>query len=61
MWNGNNGQYMQSFYGHEKALTAGQFSPNGKFIVSVSEDASLRVWNPKTAENIHKISGANNN
>lgn len=23
MWNANNGQYMQSFYGHELPLTAG--------------------------------------
>jgi len=26
-------------------------------VISVSEDASLRVWNPKNGEAFHKISG----
>lgn len=29
----------------------------GKTICSGSDDATLRIWNPKTAENIHVVRG----
>lgn len=57
MWNGNNGQYMNIFQGHSAPVTGGKFTPEGHYIVSISEDKSLRVWNPKSGENIHKIAG----
>lgn len=31
--------------------------PLGKTICTGSDDASLRVWNPKTGENIHVVKG----
>lgn len=57
MWNGNNGQYMNIFQGHSAPVTGGKFTPEGHYIISISEDKSLRVWNPKSGENIHKIAG----
>jgi WD40 repeat protein len=48
---------MNVFSGHSSSVSAGQFTPDGKKIVSGSEDTSLIVWDPKTANSIFKISG----
>lgn len=52
MWNAANGAVMQVFSGHCGIVSAGCFTPDGKSVVSVGgeDDASLRVWNPKTGE-----------
>jgi WD40 repeat protein len=48
---------MNVFAGHSSSVTTGQFTPDGKKIVSGSEDTSLIVWDPKTATSILKITG----
>lgn len=52
MWNAASGVCMQVFSGHSSPITAGGFTPDGKWVVSVSAegDSSLRVWNPRTGE-----------
>lgn len=57
LWNGSNGTYFNSFQGHLGPVTCGGWSPDGKQIISASEDASLRVWNPKTAECVFNVKG----
>ncbi len=47
MWNAPTGLCMQVLTGHSGAVTAGGFTADGKRIVSVGEDATLRVWDPK--------------
>jgi ribosome assembly protein SQT1 len=44
---------LQVFVGHEQAVTAGAFSPDGKWALSASADGSLRIWAPKTGLNKH--------
>mmetsp|Transcript_27785 Transcript_27785/g.31543 ORF Transcript_27785/g.31543 Transcript_27785/m.31543 type:complete len:502 (+) Transcript_27785:45-1550(+) len=44
---------LQVFVGHEQAVTAGCFSPDGKWALSASSDGSLRIWAPKTGLNKH--------
>ena len=44
---------MQVFVGHEQAVTAGCFSPDGKWALSASSDGTLRIWAPKTGLNKH--------
>lgn len=41
---------VQVFSGHSGSVNCGKFSPDGKTVVTGSQDGSLRVWNPKTAE-----------
>lgn len=43
---------VQVFSGHSGTVTAGCFTPDGKSVVTVGgeDDASLRVWNPKSGE-----------
>ncbi|GBC02923.1 hypothetical protein RclHR1_00490009 [Rhizophagus clarus] len=54
---GANDSTIWMWQGHSSSVTAGQFTPDGKKIVSGSEDTSLIVWDPKTANSIFKISG----
>ncbi len=44
MWNCNNGQMMNSFYGHSGAVNSAKFTPDGKYIVSISDDESMKIW-----------------
>ncbi|CAG8597748.1 17255_t:CDS:10, partial [Funneliformis caledonium] len=57
MWQIPSGNCMNVFAGHSSIVTTGQFTPDGKKIVSGSEDTSLIVWDPKTAISTLKISG----
>jgi angio-associated migratory cell protein len=44
---------LQVFVGHEQGVTAGAFSPDGKWALSASADGTLRVWAPKTGQSRH--------
>jgi WD40 repeat protein len=46
--------------GHGANITALAFSPNGKFLVSASEDATLKLWNPETGAEIRTLRGHSN-
>ena len=39
---------LQVFVGHEAAVTAGNFSPDGRWALSASSDGTVRVWAPRT-------------
>lgn len=39
---------LQVFVGHDQAVTAGAFSPDGKWALSASADGTVRIWAPKT-------------
>ena len=41
---------MQVFAGHAGPVTCGGFTPDGKAVVTASEDSSLRLWNPRSGE-----------
>ncbi|CAG8549688.1 18588_t:CDS:10 [Gigaspora margarita] len=56
MWQIPSGNCMNVFSGHAGPVTAGQFTPDGKKIVTGSEDSSLMLWDPKTASTTLKIS-----
>ncbi|KAI3872545.1 hypothetical protein MKX03_012244 [Papaver bracteatum] len=43
--------------GHASSVICGDFSPDVKTIYTGSDDASLRVWNSKTRENVHVKNG----
>ena len=40
------GDLANMFTGHEQAVNFGGFSPDGKLIVTCSDDKTLRVWKP---------------
>lgn len=57
MWNAEKGQNMNVFAGHSGQVNAVEFTNDGKKIVSVSDDASLRIWDPRTAKSLSVIQG----
>ncbi|KAG0028349.1 hypothetical protein BGZ82_008472, partial [Podila clonocystis] len=55
MWAVPSGAFMNVFNGHSGPVTSGMFTPDGKKIVTVSEDCSLIVWDPKSAAATFRI------
>ncbi|KAG2179322.1 hypothetical protein INT44_006167 [Umbelopsis vinacea] len=58
MWAMPSGKFMNIFNGHAAPVTAGQFTADGKHIVTVAEDATFIVWDPKSAVANVKLTGA---
>ncbi|CAL5209313.1 unnamed protein product [Lathyrus oleraceus] len=57
MWNTDNFAFLMSFNGHASSVTCGDFTPDGRIICTGSDDATLRIWNPKSGESIHVVRG----
>ncbi|KAI4376375.1 hypothetical protein MLD38_014144 [Melastoma candidum] len=53
MWNADQSASMNTFLGHSVSVTCGDFTPDGETVCTGSDDATLRIWNPKSGENIH--------
>lgn len=54
LWDISNGAEILKFNGHTSRVNSVCFSPNGKMIVTASDDKSARVWDAKTAKNLMK-------
>lgn len=50
---------VQVFTGHSGPLTCGQFTPDGRAVVTGGGegDCTLRVWDPKSGACVHTIQG----
>ncbi|KAK0563830.1 60S ribosomal subunit assembly or modification protein [Tilletia horrida] len=55
MWQLPAGNVMQVFSGHTSACTCGQWTPDGKRLLTASEDASLLLWDPRVATPVSKL------
>ncbi|BGP57761.1 hypothetical protein JCM8202_002413 [Rhodotorula sphaerocarpa] len=58
VWNLPSGTTMHVLSGHVTPVTCGRFTPDGKKIVTASEDSTLILWDPRTGEAIHKLTSA---
>ena len=60
MWAAATGDFMQVFTGHSGPVTCGNFSFDGKLVVTGGgeNDASLRVWDPRSGECKVVVSGS---
>ena len=47
MFDGNKGEYLNTFTGHHGGIRAGGFTMDGKNIYSAGMDSTLRIWQPK--------------
>ncbi|MGH3925484.1 MAG: WD40 repeat domain-containing protein, partial [Pseudonocardiaceae bacterium] len=43
--------------GHGDAVTSGDFSPNGRLVLTVSNDRTVRVWDATTGQQLHNLEG----
>ncbi|DBA96558.1 TPA: hypothetical protein ACH3X1_015429 [Trebouxia sp. C0004] len=59
MWHAQSGDMMQVFYGHTGAVRCGQFTPDGKAVVTGGGegDATLKVWDPKSGSCTGTVQG----
>ncbi|KAJ8331878.1 60S ribosomal subunit assembly or modification protein [Batrachochytrium dendrobatidis] len=57
MWRIPSGKCMSVMYGHSGSVTCGQFTPDGKSIVTGSADGTIIVWDPKTSTSLCRFTG----
>lgn len=50
------GKTMQVFAGHDSPVHAGEFTPDGKRIVTADETGNLILWDPREATPVWKLS-----
>ncbi len=44
LYNVNKGKLLDTFYGHSDEINGCSFTPNGKKMVSIGNDAKLCIW-----------------
>ncbi len=50
LWNATTGRLLHTLRGHRSLVTDAEFSPNGRELVTVSDDHRGRVWNTRTGK-----------
>ncbi len=46
-----------SFFGHTDSVSCGSFTPDGKALISGSEDCTTKVWDLKNQSLLHTFKG----
>jgi eukaryotic-like serine/threonine-protein kinase len=49
------GKQLAAFRGHIGAVTSALFSPDGRFVVTASDDQTARVWDAATGKEVHLL------
>eukprot|EP01103_Thecamoeba_quadrilineata_P002298 TRINITY_DN12276_c0_g1_i1.p1 TRINITY_DN12276_c0_g1~~TRINITY_DN12276_c0_g1_i1.p1 ORF type:complete len:403 (-),score=77.09 TRINITY_DN12276_c0_g1_i1:125-1333(-) len=53
----SSGEYLQVFSGHSATVSCGEFSLDGKSLLTGSDDGTARVWDPKSGSTRFTFSG----
>ncbi|KAI0342859.1 ribosome biogenesis protein Sqt1 [Trametopsis cervina] len=56
LWQLPSGNTMQVFAGHTSAVQCGEFTPDGKRIVTADADGNLIYWDPRSSTPVFKLS-----
>lgn len=56
LWDFVVGTLLSRVYAHEAPVTAVAWTANGRLLVSIGEDALMRIWNPRTVDNLGELS-----
>lgn len=57
LWDLKTGRQLASLVGHEARVWSLQFLPVGQFLISGSEDGSIRIWNWQTGQEVARRNG----
>jgi WD40 repeat protein len=55
VWNAHSGVKIASLLGHTGPITDAAFSPNGRLVVTASDDGTARVWDAGTGELLDSV------
>jgi ribosome assembly protein SQT1 len=55
LWQLPSGNTMQVFAGHKGSVNCGQFTPDGKRIISADQEGFLILWDPRSSTPVFKI------
>jgi WD40 repeat protein/tRNA A-37 threonylcarbamoyl transferase component Bud32 len=55
LWDTSTGKPLRVLKGHARACMAVAWSPRGDYLVSTSEDQTVRLWDPETGKTIQKL------
>lgn len=55
LWNLPSGDTMQVFAGHNGPVQCGQFTPDGKRIITADADGALIFWDPRSPDPVFKL------
>lgn len=56
-WDIETGRCLNSYTGHQSAVESTVFNADGRFILSISLDGTLRIWRTHNGECLHTIEG----
>lgn len=59
IWKGIDGTLIRKITGHQAAVRETEFSPNGTYLASGSEDKTVRIWNSATGTLFRNITAHN--
>lgn len=59
LWDAATGQLKRKFSGHTGLIVSVQFLPDGRHIISGSEDRTMRLWNVETGQEIARVTTQN--
>ncbi len=57
LWDARTGQFLYTLQGHINKVNAAAFSPNGRTIVTASDEGTARVWEVRTGKCLHTLRG----
>ena len=57
VWDERAGRTVATLVGHDKIVNSAQFSPDGKQVVTASDDATARIWDTTTGREIIALRG----
>ena len=58
LWDGQTGQFVRSFVGHDAPVRGLSFSADDERLATAGEDRSVRLWNTNTGQAIDTLTGA---
>jgi WD40 repeat protein len=57
LWDASTGKLLHTLTGHTQLVTDAEYSPNGRELVTVSDDHTGRIWNVRTGRLLHALIG----